>query len=89
MSNKPVIRINKTKHMYLNLAPGGSLCLRNLTTIEVFFLLFLNPSGVTADKQTEHFFLGSVRQAIVGTELEVPVPKNTISSTVAIGSECR
>lgn len=36
------------------------------------------------DKQTGHDFSGFVRQATVGTELEVPVPRKMISTTVAI-----
>lgn len=52
--------------------------------MEVFLLLFLIPSGVCVDKHTGQDFSGFVRHAIVGTELEVPVPKNMISTTVAI-----
>lgn len=36
------------------------------------------------DKHTGHDFSGLVRQATVGIELEVPVPRNIISATVAI-----
>lgn len=36
------------------------------------------------DKHTGHDFSGLVRQATVGIELDVPVPRNIISVTVAI-----
>jgi hypothetical protein len=50
----------------------------------MFFLLFLRPSGLVVDKQTGHGFSGLVKHATVGIQLEVPVPKNITSTTVAI-----
>lgn len=50
----------------------------------MFRRLFFRPSGVCEDKQTGHVLLGFVRQETVGTELDVPVPKKIISTTLAI-----
>jgi hypothetical protein len=50
----------------------------------VFRLLFFLPSGVCEERHTKQDSLGLERHDIVGTELEVPVPKKMISLTVAI-----
>ena len=52
--------------------------------MEVFFFMFLRPSGVMADKHTLHFGTGSVRHEMLGTHPDVPVPTKIMSTTVAI-----